>query len=140
MKKYIWVALILMVSSIFFYKFVVAKETYIAPEYPLPTHKQKVWLHTLQFCESRGREVIKIMDSNNRYSYGLMMFQMETFMREGKKYGILDKGLTVTEAEKIIYNIDLQEKIAHQMLLNGGERNWYNCWTKKMNKEKYPIN
>lgn len=139
MKKIIYSLLIMGLLSIGLQIFGVSRQSYVKAEQPLITHKQEVWLHTLEFCESRGREQVKIMDSNNRYSYGVLMFQMETFIREGKKYGILDENLTTKEAEKLIFSKDLQESIAHNMLLNGGERNWYNCWKIKLNKEKYPI-
>ena len=106
---------------------------------PYMSHIQEVWLHTLEFCESRGMENLKFLDSNDRYSYGILQFQMESFLREGKKYNILDKNITKEEAQKEIYNVGLQEQIANQMLLNGGESNWFNCYSKKI-QMKYPKN
>lgn len=102
------------------------------------SHRQEVWLHALEFCESRGRAEIKIFDSNDQYSYGILQFQMDTFIRQGKKYDIIDQDLTIEEAELIIYDVELQEKIAHRMLLDGGEGNWYNCFKSKLSGEHYP--
>lgn len=96
-----------------------------------PTHRQQVYLQALQFCESSGRVDIKILDSNHKYSYGGLMFQMSTFLSQGKKYGLINDSTGPTEGEKLIYDIELQEAIAHRMLLDGGERNWYVC-TKKL--------
>lgn len=101
-----------------------------------PTHRQQVYLHALQFCESSGRTDIKIMDSNNKHSYGGLMFQMSTFLSQGKKYELIAGSTTAVQGEKMIYDIELQEAIAHRMLEDGGERNWYTC-TKKLGK--YPT-
>ena len=136
MKKIKFV-LVLAILAIAISKFGVSRLTYVRAEDSVLTHQQEVYIHAIEFCESHGKENIKIMDSNNRYSYGVLMFQVETFLREGKKYGIIDEDTTSKQGEKLIYNVDLQEKIAHQMLLNGGERNWYNCWKQKL-KTKYP--
>lgn len=134
MKKYhIWVLLLLIVMMFLMKHYCVSSEVYVQAAEVLPTHKQTVYLHTMQYCESKGIQDIKILDSNNRYSYGVMQFQMETFLREGKNYALVSPETTPKQAEdsKLIYSISLQEKIAHRMLLKGGQKNWYNC-TKKL--------
>ena len=102
------------------------------------TSQQRVWLNKLEQCESNVDKDMKIIDSNNRYSYGILQFQMETFLREGKKYGLVDSKITMVKAEKLIFNVELQEKLADKMLTDGGESNWYNCWNHKL-KVKYPY-
>jgi hypothetical protein len=63
MKKYIKFVLILMVLSVLIGKFGVSRETYARAEEPAISHRQLVWLYTLENCESQGRESLKIMDS-----------------------------------------------------------------------------
>lgn len=118
----------------------VSQETIIVKDSFYLTPQQEAYLGTLRFCESRGRENFKILDSNNKYSFAPYMFQMDTFLSQGKLYGVLDKNLTAKEAEssRIIYNRDIQEKIAHYMLLDGKQKNWLNCWNTKLNHEVYP--
>ncbi len=119
--------------------FPVNKVEYVKAEEETITHQQLVWLYTLENCESRGREDIKILDSNKKYSYGVLQFQMDTFLREGKKYGLIEANLTSKEVleTKMIYDVDLQESIANRILLDGGESHWHNCWHTKL-KTKYP--
>lgn len=109
----------------------------VVKEVDILSKNQRVWIGALEYCESRGRSDIKILDSNDRYSYGILQFQMDTFLRYGKKYGIIATSTTELEAEKMIYDPDLQEKVAHRILLDGGEKNWNNCYKKYLN-EKYP--
>lgn len=129
--------LIIGILSIALQVYGVSRITYVKAEEPEISFRQEVWLKTLSFCESSGRSDIKIMDSNNRYSYGAYMFQLDTFKRNGIKYEFFKSDITNKELEKLIYDPNLQEKIAHKMLLDGGESNWYNCWKIKL-KTKYP--
>lgn len=78
-------------------------------------------------CESSGRPNIKILDSNGKYSYGLYQFQLDTFYRFGKQYNILPNDLELKEAENLIYDPEIQTKLASRMLQDGLWRNWYNC-------------
>ena len=140
MKKIIcflvFLIILLLIVILFF---PVNREHYAKAEEFQISHQQEVWIHTLEFCESQGREDLKILDSNNRYSYGVLMFQMETFLREGKKYGLVSPKLTPEQAEKtkLVYSTDLQESIANRILLAGGESNWFTCFHTKL-KTKYP--
>ena len=134
----LWIGSVLLVMGLVM-KFNVSHETYKKEEVQL-TKKQQVYLNTLEFCESRGRENIKILDSNHKYSYGILMFQMDTFLANGKKYGILSSDMTAKRAEesRLIYDVDTQERIATQMLLDGGHSNWLNCFNTKLSHEKFP--
>lgn len=96
------------------------------PQHPI-LHRQSIYLSLLEWCESGGHTNLKILDSNNKYSYGGLMFQMDTFLTYGKKYKILSESTTVGEAEKKIYDIDIQREIAHRMLLDGLYGNWLHC-------------
>lgn len=80
--------------------------------------KQIVWLNELEQCESMGSTTIRVLDTNNRYSYGILQFQMQTWLGYGKSFGATKEN---------IYSKDLQEQVALSMLKNGGERNWWIC-------------
>ena len=98
--------------------------------------EQEQWLSKLEDCESSGSTTIKILDSNNKFSYGRYMFQAETFYGQGVKYGLVPT--STNKVEPSIYDGELQKQIAHKMLLDGGEANWYNCVFKIKKLGKYP--
>lgn len=70
-------------------------------------------------CESNNRWDIKVMDSNHKYSYGGLQFQLETFYLFGKRYGILDKKMELREAENLVYDKETQIAIATRMIEDG---------------------
>lgn len=72
------------------------------------------WIDHLATCESGNNPTIKILDTNNFYSYGYVQFQMATWLANG---GV----------KADIYNKDAQKKVAMKMLDAGGTHNWYNC-------------
>ena len=75
------------------------------------------WLIKLETCESRGKD-ITILDTNNRYSYGWFQFQRQTFNHYGDLYGLPHDN---------IHSFDQQFAIAHKMIENGLQNQWYNC-------------
>lgn len=99
-------------------------------------NKAQLWVSRLEECESQNRPNITILDSNNKYSYGLLMFQLQTFINFGKKYNILPDELTSKEALLLIHNSSIQKAIATDMLEDGLQNQWYNC-SKKLGK--YPT-
>ncbi len=102
------------------------------------TRQQDTYLKALQYCESGGRVNVRIVDSNNKHSTGVLQFQNATFKAKGIQYGVLPKDITNEEVEKLVFNPETQELIAHYILQNEpkGESNWYNC-TKKLGQ--YPL-
>jgi hypothetical protein len=92
-------------------------------------------IEALNKCENSGRwDTTKILDINKKYSYGGLMFQLETLKRYGIEYGYLRKDITDIEIEKIIYDKNLQIEISDKMISDGfGKQNWYNCWNKEIN-------
>jgi len=66
------------------------------------------YIKALSWLESWWGKCQRIFDSNAKYSYGIFHYQLETFIRQGIKYGFLDKDVTKEEAEKKIYDIDIQ--------------------------------
>ena len=88
-----------------------------------------VWIHELQKCENLNH-VDKILDTNGKYSYGDYMFQMDTWLSYGKKFG-------ATRAN--IGDPNLQYVVAKSMLDNGGWRHWLTCGKKATTKLGYPY-
>ena len=74
---------------------------------------------------------MKVLDTNNRYSYGALQFQMATWISYGKEFGATKDN---------IFDVGLQEKVARSMLDAGGWRHWYNCGI-RVQKEygAYPV-
>ncbi len=68
--------------------------TYTQAEAPTLSKEQvyerdmNAWLDRLEADESGGNHLKVILDSNNKYSYGCLMFQMQTFMSMSKKYNL----------------------------------------------------
>lgn len=81
-----------------------------------------VWLDDLAWYESTGDDGAKVLDTNGRYSYGCLQFQMATFVSEAKKFGI-----DIGDASVSVMDCSLQKRIARQMLEHekGAWRNWY---------------
>lgn len=81
----------------------------------------------LAMCESGGRTDIKILDSNNLYSYGVLQFQEDTFIRYTKKYNLLPEA-EESEYMNFIYDEDYQKRLANEILKEPkGIYNWFNC-------------
>ena len=82
----------------------------------------------LATCESGNRSDIRILDTNNKYSYGLLQFQAETFTGYGYGYKLLpqaEKG----EYMNLIYDGEFQKSVAYKMLEEdiNNVRHWTVC-------------
>jgi hypothetical protein len=86
----------------------------------------------LNCCENRCKwDENKILDRNDKYSYGGLMFQMATFLQYGKKYNVLPEWVDESNFETYIYDRDIQTLIADKMIADGlgdGYAGWYNCF------------
>lgn len=89
--------------------------------------KLDVWLNKLIQVESGGKADIKVLDSNNRYSYGVLQFQMATFKGYVKQYNLLPYAED-REIENSIYDCDLQKALAKRMIQEdyNNWKHWYN--------------
>lgn len=82
----------------------------VVPVVPTLSQRQLVWLHALEWCESKGRpEALNPKDKDGTPSYGLLQFKPGTFNTYAKLYGI-DPKAGYKDAET-------QEKIVSQMIL-----------------------
>lgn len=76
------------------------------------------WIEKLHDCENFENRWPKKLDTNGKYSYGYVHFQMETFLHYGKRFGA---------TEDSIQDDELQKKVARSMLDNGGQGHWFWC-------------
>lgn len=85
----------------------------------------RLWVYNLAELESDDREDIVILDSNGKYSYSCLMFQMGTWTAQGEKYN-------VTTTEENIMDCKLQKQLAFLMIKDNPNnwRHWYNTVTK----------
>lgn len=83
------------------------------------------FINQLVMMESGGHEDLKVFDTNKKYSYSCLQFQMATWLEQGKKYGIN------TTSENIM-NCSLQKNVAYKMLKDNPNnwKHWYNSTMK----------
>lgn len=119
MKKII---ILFILIAIWIALFFVPHATAQAPDL---TYEQKldIWIEQIRWEESRGKDLLVILDTNNKYSYGCLQYQMSTWNYYSKKYNV-DAEIMDCEAQKeVTRNIIKYEK--------DGWRNWYTSVTKK---------
>lgn len=78
---------------------------------------QDIWVQHLHECEN-PTNIPRILDTNNKYSYGYVSFQMATWLYYGKEFGATKEN---------IYDDDLQRQVAEYMLDTKGWTDWWNC-------------
>lgn len=88
-------------------------------------------LSCLAFLESSNREYIKVLDSNNKYSYGLYQFQLSTLKD-------IYPSLSNEELEKIALDPIQSKEIARKLIFEKGEWWRWGNTIKKMEAEKCP--
>lgn len=115
---------------------VIATTSQAKPFLSTLSYPQKAYLGTVEYCESRGRAEITILDTNNEYSYGILQFQLPTFINYGIKYGVLPATTTEASALAIIHDPEIQERIGTRMLADGLKSNWYTC---TLRMDEYPL-
>ena len=84
-------------------------------------------IDSLVACESGGRWNIRVLDTNGRYSYSGLQFQLDTFIRYNKVYKVLPD-MEDGEALNAIYDEWTQRELAYHILKDGGHYNWRNCY------------
>lgn len=94
--------------------------------------KLDAWINSLVTKESEGKSHIKILDHNDRYSYGCLQFQMETFEAYVKRYELLPN-TEDSELENMIYDCDFQKLLTRKMIEEDPEnwRHWYTSVAKR---------
>lgn len=94
-------------------------------EAPELTYEQKldIWIEQVRWEESRGKDMLVILDTNNKYSYGCLQYQMATWNYYSKKYNVDAEIMDCDAQKEVTRNIIKYEK--------NGERNWYTTVYKK---------
>lgn len=84
------------------------------------------WIEGLEYEESRGNTRAKVFDSNAKYSYGCLQFQLATWKNQGDKYGM-------DTTKENIYNCSMQKELAKRMIRDDRSNweHWYNSVTEK---------
>jgi len=89
----------------------------VEPPVEEPNAKQEIYLAKLMDCESSGSTTIKVLDTNNKFSFGAYQYQTQTWLSQSKLYGL-------NYTEKDIYNYPKQKYLTHLILSDGGESHW----------------
>ena len=139
MKWYLWVLVVLVIGLISWANLAQGEfrgqNTEYAPQVAeslnLPPKQAKnqailAQIEKLARCESGNRWNIKVLDTNGKYSYSGLQFQLDTFIRYNKIHKVLPD-LEDGEALNAIYDEWTQRELAYRMLENGEWKNWYNC-------------
>ena len=91
----------------------------------VPTVDTKtVWIRRLHECENMNN-VVSIVDSNDKLSYGYLMFQESTWLSYGKRFGATMKNIS---------DPILQTRVARSMLDDGEFYHWKTCVRKTVKK------
>ena len=98
-----------------------------------------LWIDRLIQIESGGRENIKILDVNGKYSYGCLQFQRATFVGYSKQYGFFGN-LKEVDWDKEIMNCRTQKTLLRNMLADDYKNydHWRNS-VKKLGKPPLPV-
>ncbi len=87
------------------------------------THEQEVWLHALEWCESRGvKTAINPQDLDGTPSYYSFQFKPSTFKQFGIKYGLFPRAIKDEEITSKLDDYSLQKKIVSIMINDSAVR------------------
>lgn len=89
------------------------------------TYDQRLdnWIEQVRWEESRGHDMLVILDTNKKYSYGCLQYQMATWNYYSKKYNVDAEIMDCDAQKEVTRNIIKYEKDGH--------RNWYTTVYKK---------
>lgn len=89
------------------------------------TYDQRLdnWIEQVRWEESRGHDMTVVLDTNNKYSYGCLQYQMATWNYYSKKYNVDAEIMDCDAQKEVTRNIIKYEK--------DGWRNWYTTVVKK---------
>ena len=110
-------ALIAILATVIFFARAEEEEPIPIEEPPQLTHQQKVWMHALEWCESRGiPEAVNEEDLDGTPSYGAFQFKPSTLDYFSEKYNVATTSLMDYES---------QRSVLEQMILHRDEIDWY---------------
>ncbi len=88
------------------------------------SYKLDQWIDRIEWEESRGEKMLVILDSNDKYSYGCMQYQMDTWIGDSKAYGVKGEMMDCAKQKQLA-----KLTIMHEP--DKGWKRWYNS-TKKV--------
>ena len=81
------------------------------------SHEQEVWLHALEWCESKGvKTAVNPKDLDGTPSYYSFQFKPSTFKQFGIKYGLLPKKIDDEQLRLELEDYPLQKQIVSIMI------------------------
>lgn len=108
------------------------------PKRYVPTHAQNVWLHALEWCESRGKQsAVNPEDRDGTPSYYSFQFKPSTFKAYALRYELLEPSELDTEEELMAQmSVYKNQKAIVTEMLNDPKVRWNNefpdCTMKKV--------
>jgi len=88
-------------------------------------HRQELWISSLEWCESRGKNsAINKMDRDGTPSYSNFQWKPSTFIYYGTMYGLLATSTTIESVPELLKNYELQRDIVRHMV-NDNRVNFY---------------
>jgi len=87
-------------------------------------------LKQLAYHESKYLEHDKILDINGYYSYGLLHFQLYTFLEQAKIYKVIPENTDLEQGRILIMNPELQLRTICRMDRKTIRQKWYHSWNK----------
>lgn len=79
-------------------------------------------------CESGGNNLAYNFDTNNRYSIGVLQFQVRTARYYLEKYNLPGSEYDDLKLSLILHNSEFSKNLAREILIRENAwRNWYNC-------------
>lgn len=104
----------------------------------ITTNKYDLYLKQLIRFECRHcaykNNNFKRLDSNGKFSYGCLQFQLRTFISMARRYNIASKEETDVDIVRHIYECDYQKRIASSMFAENevkASNHWYTTIYKK---------
>lgn len=91
------------------------------PLKPVLTHRQKVWIGALEWCESRAvNTAVNEVDLDGTASYYAFQFKPSTLRYYGEKYGVIEKGKTDAQIMELLKVYEIQKSIVEFMVVDPG--------------------
>ena len=137
MKKILLLTAVVLGACVLFSSAFISKETVVEPvtaqvaKIPkryVPTHAQNVWLHALEWCESRGKQsAVNPEDRDGTPSYYSFQFKPSTFKAYALRYELLELSELDTEEELMAQmSVYENQKAIVTEMLNDQKVRWNN--------------
>lgn len=80
-------------------------------------HRQEVWISSLEWCESRGKNsALNKKDLDGTPSYSNFQWKPSTLLNFGKKYDFITTDKTIKDVPELLKDYELQRSIVRKMI------------------------